>query len=193
MRCDVTRNVSDYDAMERNLTVAPVVVVVGNCGTGKTTVARRLAKELQVARFGIDESRRAVSDGTPLGEARAWVHLLEAAQQNADAGFVVELSGSGHLSLLLKIAMDASVHYRVIWLRASVATCLARVNGRPLDVPYPAFGVALTDLIPSLDKTLETEMPSGRIWPVNRVRCVNAEAPADEVAIHGLGFLSRNG
>lgn len=165
------------------------LVVVGNCGVGKTTVARRLADDLKIARMGIDESRRSVSDGSPLGEARAWVHLLEGVQRHAHSGFVMELSGSGHLSLLAKVALEDLVDYRVLWLRASVETCLARVKARPSHVPYPAFGVTLLDLIPRLHDTLEKEMTQGRIWPASRVQCVDAEPPSDHVAAGVLAGL----
>jgi hypothetical protein len=171
----------------------PIIVVAGNCGSGKSTLAPALANAMQLPLLGIDESRRAVSDGSPVGEARAYLHFLEAIRHSCSTGAVVEFSGSGQLAHLVKLVLAETGNYAVIWLRASVETCRVRVAGRPLDVPYPRFGIAVENLIPELHARLEREFARGEIWPSDYVHAVNGEAAPNMVLAEVAGILKAKG
>ena len=47
------------------------IIVVGNVASGKSTIAQKLAKALNVKHTGIDYYRKQFADGTVMGENRA--------------------------------------------------------------------------------------------------------------------------
>lgn len=171
----------------------PFIVVTGNCGSGKSTLARALTNELQIPLLGIDGSRRAVSDGSPAGEVRAYLHFLEGVERNQATGAVMEFSGSGHLAHLVKLTLAETGNYLVVWLRTSVETCLHRVAGRQFDVPYPRFGITIEKLIPELHARLEREFAQGEIWPSDQVHAVSGEAAPNIVLAEASEILKAKG
>jgi shikimate kinase len=132
--------------------IAPNIILTGFMGTGKTTVGKLLAGQLQ--RPFIDTDALIVErDGRPVatlfaedGEAafRAWERrvALELAQQQ---GLVIATGGRLMLDEVNAAALAASG--QVFCLTAHPQTILARVQDgtkRPLlDVPNPAQRIAL--------------------------------------------------
>jgi len=169
------------------------VVVVGNCGVGKTTLAQRLAVHLGLPPFSIDAARREASDGTPAGELRAWQKFLESVRSNSRTGAIIEFSGSGPMAHFVKLTLEKGSNYKVIWLRAPVEVCLSRVASRATSVPYPDFGISITELIPELHARLEKEFSRGDIWPTSRVSSVNAEQSSEAVLARTLKLLPPKG
>ena len=167
------------------------IVVVGNCGTGKTTLGRSLAKNLGLAVLSIDEFRRAVSDGSPKGEVKAWQFFLEAI--STAPGAVIEFSGSGHMAHLVKLELTAHADYRVLWLHAPPKLCLERVAGRVMDVPYPGFGIPTERLIPELHQRLNREMERGDIWSNESVTQIDAAGTPSEILARAHAALVKEG
>ena len=167
------------------------IVVVGNCGTGKTTLGRSLAKNLGLAVLSIDEFRRAVSDGSPKGEVKAWQFFLEAI--STAPGAVIEFSGSGHMAHLVKLELTAHADYRILWLHAPPKLCLERVAGRVMDVPYPGFGIPTERLIPELHQRLNREMERGDIWSNESVTQIDAAGTPSEILARAHAALVKEG
>jgi hypothetical protein len=95
-------------------------------------------------------------------------------------GAVVEFSGSGYMAHLVKLALQGSGNYSVLWLRVSPEICMERVSKLTAEVPYPQFGVPVRLLIPELHARLEREMTHAEIWPANRVQILDGSvSPAD--------------
>lgn len=164
-----------------------MIVLVGTCGVGKTTLGRALAEHWSIPLLSIDDFRRHASDGSPAGEVRAWALLLEAIAMSARA--VVEFSGSGHFAHLVKMQMEAKQDYRVLWLQAPPEVCLQRLTKRPLDVPYPDFGLPLEKLVPELHQRLRQEIAVGTIWPRERVQALDASREAAQLLAEALQQL----
>lgn len=166
-----------------------IIVVVGNCGAGKTTLAQTLGERLRAPVLGIDDFRRSASDGSAVGELRAWEQLLDAVKKCSVSGAVVECSGSGHMAHLVKLTLEEIGNYVVFWLRASPAVCQLRTRCRPADVPYPHFGVPIERLIPELHTRLEREFAQAATWPPERVRIIDGEASPPAVLAGALASL----
>ncbi len=157
----------------------PVVLLVGNVGSGKSMAGRELAAKLGWPHLAIDECRRYHGDGSSAGEAAAWGTFLRVlSSRNA---VLAEFSGSGPFAHLVRHAL-AGRRFRVLWFRATTATCLARLAGNRPDVPYPDFGVPLVRLVGELGERLDREMSAGTYWRGDEVERIDAEAPAAAVA-----------
>jgi adenylate kinase family enzyme len=161
----------------------PLILVIGNVGSGKSTIRAGLAKALGWKRAGIDDARRAHSDGTPAGEAAAWTVFLRSLQSGEP--LVAEFSGSGHLASLVSLAVKPRP-FRVLFLNASNACCRARIAGRTDRPPYPDFGVSLESLVTELGERIVRELQEERYWRRSETVLVDANAPQEMVMATAL-------
>ncbi len=138
------------------------LLIIGNIGSGKSTVARRLSEALTCPTYGIDDARLEYGNGSPAGEARAWGAFLETAEHKESC--LLECSGAGPFTNLLRLALERSgVPWAVVRVQTPVAECLARIEVRGLKVPYPSYDVPVEQVVPSVERLLEREL-AGR-WP----------------------------
>jgi hypothetical protein len=144
------------------------VVVLGNIGSGKSTVSHSLSKVLGWSSYGIDDARRAHGDGSPAGEARAWAGFLERAER--DSSVFLECTGAGPFMDLFRLALRRSSHgWTVLWVDTPPEECLRRVGQRGLDIPYPDFGVPLEQVIPAVARHLSLALETSWGRPLCRV------------------------
>lgn len=172
------------------------VLVVGNIGAGKTTVASFLERITGWPRLAIDECRRQISDGSPAGELAAWGHFVREAQGGVPA--ILEFSGSGPNVYLVKRALAAAGSaVLVLWVKTPVEICISRLAGRAWTTPYPDFGVPMETVVRDLDQRLATELGAGTVWAESQVRTVDGAAPLLELqsAVEEVvrGWLGRVG
>ena len=166
--------------------VAAKVLVLGNIGSGKSTLSHALATALGWSRYGIDEARRAHGDGSPAGEARAWAAFL--ARAESTASIFLECTGSGPFMDLLRLALRRSGHaWAVVWVDTPSEECLRRVQLRGLDIPYPDFGVPLSQVIPSVERNLARALEESWPRPLDRV---DGMAPTDSEVARTVQRLS---
>jgi len=146
------------------------VLIVGNLGAGKTTVAKALAAERNWPFLAIDDCRRRVSDGTPAGEVAAWATFLRELMVIGPA--VVEFSGSGIFAPYVRFMLARTGQsVLVLWLDVPPERCLDRIRDRVWDIPYPDFGVPLAEVIDDLHARLVQELGAGTArWPGPVVR-----------------------
>jgi hypothetical protein len=138
------------------------LLVLGNIASGKSGVARSLARETGWPAAGIDDARRELGDGSAAGEARAWARFLAQAEERRPA--VLECTGGGPFTHLLRLALRRSgLPWAVLLVRTPAGECLRRARLRGLDVPYPDFGVPLEEVVAGVERELDRLV--GTAWP----------------------------
>jgi Shikimate kinase len=156
------------------------LLIIGNVGTGKTTLARRLAAELGWANLSIDAMRSAIADCTAAGELAAWAALNRAVEQSQKC--LIECSGSGPMVHLLKHTLaKTGKRCHVLWLDAPVEVCVARIASKRDLVPYPDFGVPLNQVTVELGPRIESEIRNGIFWKPSEVTRLDATLPEGDV------------
>lgn len=139
------------------------VLVLGNLGAGKTTLARPLAARLGWRFTSIDDCRRTHGDGSPAGELRAWAAFV--AQAAGAGGLVLECSGVGPQLPLLRLALQTSGdRVGVLWVDAPRGLCQERVRCRADAPPYPKFGISPEAVVADLAPRIREAMSSGGCW-----------------------------
>jgi shikimate kinase len=119
--------------------MAPVAVLIGAPGAGKSTVGRRVATRLSVP---FADSDREIEERAGMSVADIFVTQGEASFRDLEAATVADLLGSsaGILSLgggaVLRAETRAALSgHRVVWLRVGVPAAASRVGmntARPL-------------------------------------------------------------
>lgn len=166
-----------------------VVFVVGNIGSGKSTVAGHLAYTMGGRYLSIDCFRQRLGDGTAVGELSAWTALFHELRR-ADSA-VVEFSGSGPFASFLRHDLERTRRtYLVLWVRTPVITCLQRVVGRSWSTPYPDYGVPVPEVVRELGERLEREMAEQAIWSRPAIRTVEGDQAVDAMVAAAVRTLN---
>ncbi len=130
------------------------ILLVGTMGSGKTTVAKRLAKDTGFPYTSIDDCRMKYGDGTMVGEDLAWDHFLAACANPAPA--ILEFSGCGpHAKETFDALRDFRIPVTIVWLAPPVETCIARALQRKQEVPAPYAWPPLERAIPVFHDAIE--------------------------------------
>lgn len=169
---------------------ATKVLVIGNIGSGKSTLVHALRAALGWSGVGIDECRHRFSDGSPAGELAAWSAFARHAGSRTNS--LLEFSGSGSLAYLIEKALtESGARAVVLWLDAPVTACLQRTHGRTWSTPYPDFGVPMAQVIADLGTRLHSELHTASRWrglPLSRLDATKQPAT---VAAEALDIIRR--
>ena len=114
------------------------VVVLGNIGSGKTTLSRALADRLSgFETIAIDDYRKCYGDGTMETEIVAKNKFLNAIIPEEKQ--IIEIMGIGDTGEKLFKKISGFPEKKVILiLRTSLEECILRLKERQWDIPYPA-------------------------------------------------------
>jgi hypothetical protein len=121
---------------ERLLFSPRKILIIGTLGSGKTTVAQRLARDTGFPYASIDGCRIRYGDGTVEGEERAWENFLAICRKPAPG--ILEFCGLGpHAEEVRDDLLCSTVPVPVIWLVLPMDTCIARASQRQKKIPSP--------------------------------------------------------
>jgi thymidylate kinase len=98
----VKRDKSDYTNSH-----FPILHIIGLPGAGKTTLAKRLSRKLNLPIFQIGEYRSKLQS-SPTGEADAWVALLNDLSRRKWRNCILETTGLNRRESFLRIALPFS-------------------------------------------------------------------------------------
>jgi len=130
------------------------VLLIGTMGSGKTTVAERLARDAGFSYASIDDCRLQYGDGTMAGEICAWDHFLAMCENASPA--VLEFSGCGpHTGEVRDALLKSGIPVTVIWLVFPTHTCILRALQRNKDIPAPYDWAPLEYAIPAFHDAIE--------------------------------------
>jgi len=104
----------------------PIIHIIGLPGAGKTTLARRLGKELKVPILRIGY-QRARFPQTPIGEADAWIALFRELSRRRWKNCILETTGLNRREEFLRTALPFEQVF-TIKLDASRKTLAARIR-----------------------------------------------------------------
>ncbi len=169
------------------MSLSPKILILGNIGSGKTSLAQALSKATKIPHVGIDIFRASYSDGSPSGEALAWSHFLGKAA--GAEPLILECVGGGPFFGLLKMALDESKSQLIcFWVDTLPDFCLKRVAERGLDIPYPDYGRPVEPVISAIAERLPSDLSKLPVVP-HRLDGVNTVSAMAETA---LGLMRKH-
>lgn len=118
-------------------------LIIGNIGSGKTSIGGALAGKLDSMLIDIDGLRTEYSNGRFSGEFKAWSHFLEIVE-NAQSNdkLVFEFTGTGKNAWFVREAMKLSMarnksRWLCVYLQCPREVCMQRVSEKTYEVPIP--------------------------------------------------------
>jgi hypothetical protein len=114
------------------------ILLIGTLGSGKTTIAQRLARDTGLPYESIDDCRIRYGDGTVEGEDCAWENFLAICREPAPG--ILEFSGMGpHAEDVRENLLCSGIPVSLIWLVLPLEICIARAMQRlkKIHSPFP--------------------------------------------------------
>lgn len=144
----------------------PIIFVIGNMASGKSTVGKYLSKILKVPFTSLDDCRKLYGNGQMSGEYLAWSHFLEQVEEAGHTGGIFECTGAGqhvrHLKFILKDIRCNALSNKgqvapmaEIVLECNPNTCLHRHRTRLMEkIPFP-YQMEPQKIIDFIDKEMD--------------------------------------
>jgi shikimate kinase len=118
-------------------------LIIGNIGSGKTSIGGALAEKLDSMLIDIDGLRTEYSNGKFSGEFLAWSHFLQAVENaESDQKLVFEFTGTGKNAWFVREAMKLSMsknksRWLCVYLQCPREVCIERVSQKTYEIPIP--------------------------------------------------------
>lgn len=144
------------------------VFIIGNIGSGKTYLSKKIGKRFCLSRYSIDEIRRKINMGADIyGEEAAWMTLKKVVQTTDN--IIVESSGAGkHFESLITMAGRSSV--LIIKIDTLPAQCIKNIRKRELskrqNVPFPYKFDVKSSL--ERNKIILDQVPADIVYTIDR-------------------------
>lgn len=142
------------------------ILILGNIGAGKTSLAKKLHKKYSFQFLSIDDCRKKYGDGTVPGEYLAHYHFLHACVN--DSNVILEFTGAGcHKYAIKKALEDSNSEILVIFLDVSNTLCKQRISDRDWDIPIPSWKFDLDKHLEFVAADLASDSHSG-FWTTSK-------------------------
>ena len=129
------------------------ILVLGNMGSGKTTVLTRLRKAFPFEVVAVDDYRRKYGDGTEKGESSARQNLIKAIRPYKNQ--YIECIGLGKTSeAVFELLSKNEEPLICLKLVAPKEICERRLRARKWDIPFPQPLIKTSELIDNMDKRI---------------------------------------
>ncbi|MHA2064605.1 MAG: AAA family ATPase [Candidatus Thorarchaeota archaeon] len=139
------------------------ILLIGNIGTGKTTLGRSLSREMEIELHTIDDYRKRFSDGSYSGEYFAQANFLKTMESSQEG--IYEFTGVGIHKHAVRYCLsgtdDAVAIVRVLVKDKSNR---ARIADKEWNVPYP-FKMDLEEHMNYIDRELAEDKESD-FWDI---------------------------
>jgi hypothetical protein len=166
------------------------ILIIGNIGSGKSTVAEELSRTFGWPHASIDHYRRQAGDGTAAGECAAWCAFLRAAQHGPSS--IIEFSGSGPMVHLVHRALvDSGVPTLALWIITCSKICLERTSDRAWTTPYPNFAVPIESVVEDIERRLKQEVGERGNWYGLPVEKIDGEADLKRTVDAAIAAVTR--
>lgn len=134
------------------------ILLFGNIGSGKTTLAKLLKETLPFELRAIDDFRRNYGDGTTAGELLARKYFFDGITEGKNQ--LIECTGVGKVAEgLFEVISQMAAPVIILTLLVPRVICKTRISQRIWDIPFPHPLEKVDDLI---DRT-ETRIQEGAI------------------------------
>lgn len=151
------------------------VLLVGPICSGKTTLAETLTKRGFLKNksnfYGIEQSRRLLSDSTMAGELDAWATFLRQIQSpSSNDNCLYEFSGTGRHVYSVSWAMshaqkeNSKVRWLVVYCLAPIETIKARFPNKKYDAPMPFEMGSPLNSVQWTNEELKKSYENNREW-----------------------------
>ena len=111
------------------------ILLIGNIGSGKTTIGKLLSDKLNIPFIAIDEIREKYSDGTIAGEYLSLHHFMKNCQDEQSK--ILETSGIGcHKHSVKKALEDSQNEIFVVMIYSDIELNKFRINNKKWP-PHP--------------------------------------------------------
>ena len=149
-----TKVLQGFNQKKRLLFSPKKILLIGTLGSGKTTVAQRLARDTGFPYASIDGCRIRYGDGTAGGEERAGENFLAICRKPAPG--ILECCGLGpHVEEVRDDLLCSTIPVSVIWLVLPLDTCIVRASQRQKKIPSPFQWAPVAYSVPFIHDAIE--------------------------------------
>ena len=163
------------------------ILIIGNIGSGKTTIATRLKKKLSSLYISIDNLRKKYGDGSFEKEYLAWSqflkyceHTSEMATNSRQKTIILEFTGAGcHKHSVKQALIKSKETTLVILIKTTIDTCISRLSMKNFDIPYPWNYIPSPTLLYQLNNELNQDENSG-FWQAENIKTISLNSDSLE-------------
>jgi len=136
------------------------ILILGNIGSGKTSLAKLVKDDLKIEFIELDEFRREYADGTISGEYLSFYHFFKAVSSHEKC--ILEFTGAGyHKHAIRKILEDSGTKVFVIILVSEISICKERIRNRKREMPPSSWDFNMTKHMQIIENELNNDYKNG--------------------------------
>ncbi|MDI1254554.1 MAG: hypothetical protein PSV16_00510 [Flavobacterium sp.] len=171
------------------------IIILGNIGSGKTTILKKLNQNIHFDEVIIDEFRIKYGDNSLEGETLAREHFYSVIKENKNQ--FIECTGVGDVATkLYQQLKEYNEHILLLILLAHKEICLERIENRIWNIPFPFKDELLSSKVARIEKTLSLDAIKREFSQKGNLTIISKknENPEDENSIiqEVISFINSN-